>query len=83
MRSRRVYTDYLADILHAAERAEQFLAGMDLAALKADEKTAFAVVRALEIIGEAAKSIPQIIRDRHTGIPWRDLAGMRDKLTHH
>lgn len=48
----------------------------------ADDKTIFAVVRALEIIGEAAKMIPVSIRNRHTDIPWREITGMRDKLTH-
>ena len=42
----------------------------------------FAVVRALEIIGEAAKRIPQDVRDKHANVPWREMAGMRDKLTH-
>ena len=54
----REYRDYLRDILYAVERAESFTEGMDFAAFEADEKTAFAVVRALEIVGEAAKKIP-------------------------
>lgn len=48
-----------------------------------DEKTAYAVVRALEVAGEASKQIPQEVRDRHREAPWRDVAGMRDKLIHH
>ncbi|MGB7297586.1 MAG: DUF86 domain-containing protein [Candidatus Aminicenantales bacterium] len=46
------------------------------------EKTAFAVVRALEILGEAAKRVPQQVRDRYPEIPWRSMAGIRDKLIH-
>ena len=48
----------------------------------ADEKTSFAVVRALEIMGEAAKQIPDDVRDRHPSVPWRSIAGMRDRLIH-
>lgn len=55
---------------------------MPLDQFVADDKTIFAVVRALEIVGEAAKRIPQEVRDQHSEIPWREMTGMRDKLTH-
>jgi len=82
MRRGRVYVDYLRDILEAAEKAEEFLGERDLAAFIADEKTNFAVVRALEIIGEASKKIPPRIRQRYPDVPWREMSGMRDKLAH-
>jgi uncharacterized protein with HEPN domain len=47
-----------------------------------DVKTQFAVIRALEIVGEATKRLPESIRIREPSIPWRAMAGMRDKLTH-
>lgn len=49
---------------------------------QADDKTASAVMRKLEIIGEAAKKIPDEIRRRHPSVPWKDMAGMRDRLIH-
>jgi uncharacterized protein with HEPN domain len=48
-----------------------------------DKRTQDAVVRNLEIIGEAAKNIPQEFRDKNLGIEWNKIAGMRDKLIHH
>jgi len=82
MTEKREVTDYLHDILDAAESAEQFVAGMEFEAVAADKKTVWAVFCALEIIGEAAKSIPAALRQRYPTVPWRDMAGMRDKLVH-
>lgn len=79
---RREVTDYLHDILDAAESAEQFTAGIDFVDFASDRKTVFAVVHALEIIGEATKSIPDAMRQRHPLVPWREMSGMRDKLVH-
>ena len=59
-----------------------FVQGMAYESFVADDKTVFAVVRALEIVGEAAKKIPQPVRDRHPELPWRSMAGMRDQLIH-
>jgi len=47
-----------------------------------DTKTIYAVIRAIEIIGEAAKNIPEDIRKKYPDIPWRNIAGMRDKVIH-
>ncbi len=47
-----------------------------------DAKTVFAVIHALEIIGEATKKIPPFVRENYTKVPWRAMAGMRDKLIH-
>ena len=76
------YIDYLEDIFQAAIKAEKFVAGMRQAEFDDDDKTKYAVVRALEIIGEAAKRVPDTFRSRYSAVPWRSMAGMRDKLIH-
>ena len=55
---------------------------MNLEEFKSDEKTSYAIVRCIEIIGEATKQIPSEVRDKYPEIPWRDMAGMRDKRIH-
>lgn len=82
MRAKRIYTDYLRDILDAAAKAMGFVEGMDYEAFQKDDRTNFAVVRALTIIGEAVKKIPRSVRERYPEVPWRDIAGTRDKVTH-
>lgn len=82
MSGSRAFTCFLDDIRTAATKAQAFVSGMSYDAFAADEKTAFAVVRALEIIGEATKRIPQSVRDLNPEIAWRSMAGIRDKLIH-
>ena len=78
----REFLDYLGDIKDAVAKAQKFLAGMTYEQFAADEKTAFAVVRCLEILGEAARKIPESIRTRYPQVPWREMTGMRDILIH-
>jgi uncharacterized protein with HEPN domain len=78
----RDYALYLKDIFQAIESIEVFTAGMDYATFVADDKTMSAVIRKLEIIGEAVKQLPEEIRVKHPEIPWKQIAGMRDKLVH-
>ena len=78
----RDYTLYLKEILAAIGRIEEFVAGMDLEAFQTDDKTSSAVLRKFEIIGEAAKQIPDEMRQKYTAVPWKEMAGMRDKLIH-
>ena len=73
---------YLGDIVENIEKATAFIAGHSFETFKEDQKSVYAVIRCMEIIGEAAKHIPEDIRLQRKSIPWRDMAGMRDKLTH-
>jgi len=82
MSSEREVVDYLEDVLMAMAKAEAFTLEMSYKDFINDDKTIFAVIRAIEIIGEAVKHIPEDFRIKFPGIPWRDIAGMRDVLVH-
>ena len=73
---------YINDIVRNMTKILQYTDGMDESAFSADEKTADAVIRCIEIIGEAAKNVPDSIRDNYPQIPWKQMAGMRDKVIH-
>jgi len=79
----RDYIDYLRDIHQSACLIEEFVKTITYEEFRADQKTFLASIRCLEIIGEAVKQIPREVRDSCTAIPWKELAGMRDKLIHH
>ncbi|MBI2872529.1 MAG: DUF86 domain-containing protein [Chloroflexi bacterium] len=64
------------------DKVKEFIADMPFDEFARDEKTNFAVFRALEVIGEAAKQVPAAVRRRHPDVPWRRMAGMRDRLIH-
>lgn len=78
----RDYKVYLQDILEAISKIRQFTAGLDLSAFSQDAKTLDAVVRNLEIIGEAVKHLPDDVRTRSSEVDWKKIAGLRDILIH-
>lgn len=82
MSSGRSHRDALQDILEASEQAQQFVSGMNFADFLSDTRTQFAVIRALEIIGEAAGQIPLATQRSNPQVPWQDMRGMRNVLIH-
>ena len=76
------YFDYLNDILKSMNLTQEFVTDFTFQAFIDDEKTQYAVIRCLEIIGEATKRLPDKIRDDNPTIPWKAMAGMRDRLIH-
>jgi uncharacterized protein with HEPN domain len=73
---------YLKDILTAMDAIEQFVKGLDVESFKNNDIVSSAVIRKFEIIGEATKGIEEEIKQKYSAIPWKDMAGMRDRLIH-
>lgn len=79
----RTYRDYLADILTAATDARAFVEAISFEDFLANKEKQYAVLRAMEIIGEAAGRIPPEWRARYADLPWREMVGMRNIVIHH
>lgn len=82
MNSTRDYIHHLDDMHDSVKKGISFIKGFSFKKFNADEKTQYAVIRAMEIIGEASKKIPLSIKKKYSDIPWREISGMRDKLIH-
>jgi uncharacterized protein with HEPN domain len=80
--TKRQLEDYLQDILDAISLIEQFTSGIEFESFSQNLEKVFAVSRAIEIIGEAVKRVPNDVKNQYLDIPWRDIAGMRGKLIH-
>jgi uncharacterized protein with HEPN domain len=76
------FLDFVEDILDAMDKAEVLVEGFTYHAFEEDFRTNFAVIRALEIIGEATKRLPMNVREQYPAIPWAGMAGMRDRIIH-
>ena len=79
---RKDYGLYIDDILEAIKNIEDYVRGLDFDGFTQDRKTVDAVLRNFEILGEAAKHVPESVRRRYPEVPWKAMAGMRDKLIH-
>ena len=78
----RDYGDFLDDIVNSIEETAMFTANLSFEEFVKDTKTVNAVIRSLEVLGEAVKHLPDEIRNQAPDVPWRRMAGMRDKLIH-
>jgi len=76
------FLDYVEDTVDAMEKAEILLKGVTYDQFESNFRINFAVVRALEIVGEATKRLPMTLRDQYPNIPWKQMAGMRDRIIH-
>lgn len=79
---KREHRDYLNDIVECIDDVKSFINGMTYKEFILDKKTINAVVRSIEIVGEAVKHIPKSIRDKAPDVPWKDIVGMRNKVAH-
>ncbi len=82
MKNQRNFLDYLNDILDSINKGISFINEMSYEDFSKDEKTRFALIRVIEVIGEASKKIPTEIKEQSQEIPWREIGGMRDLLIH-
>lgn len=80
--SKRSDIDYLTDIGESIERTETYIGTMPYEEFLKDKKSQDAIVRNIEILGEAAKNISMDFKNRYPQIPWKELAGTRDRLIH-
>ncbi len=73
---------YLEDMAEFCDRVLEYTCGMDAAALRADPMRRDAVLRNLELIGEAATHVPDAVRAAHPEVPWRSIIATRNRLIH-
>ena len=74
--------DFLRDILDSIDKIDSFIEGFEFDEFAEDYKTVYAVIRAIEIIGEATKNLPESLKKEHSEVPWRKMTGARDKMIH-
>ena len=78
----RDFQVYIEDIINAIDSIEEYTLELSYECFVKDKKTVDAVIRNFEIIGEATKYIPERVRKKYPSVPWKDMAGMRDRLIH-
>jgi len=78
----RDYRSCIEDIIEHMNYAEEFIKYMTFEEFANDKRTILSVTKCIEIVGEATKQIPDSIREKYPEVPWRDMAGIRDRLVH-
>jgi uncharacterized protein with HEPN domain len=81
-KEKRSAGEYLSDMREAIRAAREFSQDVTFEEFRNNREKQFAVIHALEIVGGAAKQVPASVREEYPDIPWRDIAGMRDRLIH-
>ena len=79
---RRTHRMYLEDILEAMEKIQEYVEGLDYEGFIGDDKTVDAVVRNLEVIGEASRNLPEEIKNPQPQVPWKNMIGLRNIAIH-
>ena len=82
MRGKRDHGDSLQDIAHYADIGTRMVAGLKFEEFVKDEVKILAALQVLEVIGDASKRVPDSLKGKYPEIPWKDVAGTRDKLIH-
>ncbi len=79
---KRIFLDYLQDMLNSIQEIESFINGRNYEEFNENKMLKNAVIRSLEVLGEASKNIPEELKMKYSEIPWKRISGMRDKLIH-
>lgn len=74
---------FLEHILGSIEKIEAFSKNLSKEDLSKSELNQYAIIRAIEVIGEAAKNLPDSLKNKYSRIPWKEIVGTRDKIIHH
>lgn len=80
--SARNWRLFVEDILESIGKIRLYVDGMDFEDFKSDHRTVDAVVRNLEVIGEAARQIPADVKARHSQLDWNGMIGLRNRIAH-